>query len=165
MPRPSVVWCYPDGIMSDESLLLIDCPSCETVNRVRLDRLGQKAKCGRCKSDLDGATIYSSTPIPISEGAFDSLVRASKLPVLVDFWAAWCAPCRQLHPILEQLAAEMARRVLIVKVDTEASQLVAGRFGIEAIPTLVLLRSGLEVDRITGLLPLAALRQRLERYT
>lgn len=151
--------------MTDDNLPLIECPSCETANRVRVDRLEQKPKCGKCKADLDGGTIYSTTPIAVPEESFDSLVRHSRLPILVDFWAEWCAPCRQIHPILEQLAEEMTRRVLIVKVDTDAARFLAGRFGIQAIPTLVLLRSGLEVDRITGLMPIAALRQRVERYT
>jgi thioredoxin 2 len=153
------------SIMSDDNLPLIECPSCETANRVRVDRLEEKPKCGRCKADLEGGTLYASTPIAVPEGAFDSLLRHSRLPILVDFWAEWCAPCRQMHPILDRLAGEMARRLLIAKVDTDASRFLASRFGIQAIPTLVLLRSGLEVDRITGLLPLGELRQRLERYT
>jgi thioredoxin 2 len=143
--------------------LLTDCPACGSQNRVRIERLGQAAKCGRCKADL-GADVYSDAPVEIAEGEFESLIRHSRIPVLVDFWAEWCAPCRQLAPILEHLAAELQRRVLMVKLDTEAARFVPSRFAIQAIPTLVLLRSGLEVDRIAGLMSAAALRQRLERF-
>src|SRR5512143_1680895 len=142
--------------MTNDAALLIDCPACETPNRIHLDRLGQKPRCGKCKAALEGAPIYATAPVAVSEREFDPLIRQSRLPVLVDFWAEWCGPCKHLHPILEQLAGDMSRRILILKVDTDSSRILASRYGIQAIPTLVLLRSGIEVDRITGLMPAAA---------
>lgn len=97
-------------------------------------------------------------PIAIdSTSDFDALVRAATIPVLVDFWAAWCGPCRMVAPELEKLAHAEAGRVLIAKVDTEALPDIAGRYGIRSIPTLVLFRSGREACRVSGAMPASAI--------
>ncbi|MBD3236231.1 MAG: thioredoxin fold domain-containing protein [Candidatus Eisenbacteria bacterium] len=144
--------------------LLIACPSCQAKNRIPTTRVGQKGRCGRCQADLPGDAFYADGPVAVDDARFDLLTRRSRLPVLVDFWAGWCQPCRQLEPVVEQLARELSGRLLVVKVDTEQAVSTANRFGIRGIPTLVVLRSGLEVDRIPGALPLEALRGRLERF-
>ena len=140
------------------------CPACGAANRIPVNRVGEGGKCGRCKQPLPAGDFSSPEPIDLPEAKFAALTRLSKLPVLIDFWAEWCAPCRQQAPLLAELARTWQDRILIAKVDTEAAPATAARFGIRSIPTLVLLRSGIEVDRIVGLMPLEALRQRLSRF-
>jgi thioredoxin 2 len=144
--------------------VLTSCPACSAKNRLPLDKIGQPGKCGKCGTALETREFFATGPIDVGEGRFDLLTRTGRRPVLVDFWAGWCAPCRQLAPELEQLASELAGRLLVVKVDTESAPMIATRYAIQAIPTLVLLRSGIEVDRLTGAMPLAALRARVERF-
>ncbi len=141
--------------------LFTRCPACGARNRIPMERAAQVGRCGRCREALPARDFYAETPIHVSELKFDTITRLSPHPVLVDFWAAWCAPCKQLAPVLEQLAAELGGRLLVVKVNTEEAPTTAARFGVRAIPTLVLLRSGIEVDRITGALSLPALRMRV----
>ncbi len=140
------------------------CPSCGTENRIPVERIGQQGRCGRCKADLPPGGFHAAAPIEVGDGRFDIVTRLSALPVLVDFWADWCAPCRALAPLLDRLAAEEARRLLVLKVDTEQAVLTANRFGIQAIPTLLLLRSGIEVERIRGLVSLEAIRERIQPF-
>jgi thioredoxin 2 len=147
-----------------ESMLLTRCSACGAKNRLPLERIGHAGTCGRCRAALEANSYYAQAPVAVGDQRFDLLTRMSPIPVLVDFWAEWCAPCRQLAPLLESLATELAGRLLIVKLDTERAPATAARFGVQAIPTLVLLRSGIEVDRVTGALPLEALRARVARF-
>lgn len=144
--------------------LLIACAACPAQNRIPISRIGQSGHCGRCQAELPVDDFYADGPIDVDDARFDLLTRRSRIPVLVDFWASWCQPCLQLEPVIEQLAREFARRLLVVKVDTEQAVSAATRFGVQTIPTLVILRSGLEVDRVSGALPLPALRSRVERF-
>lgn len=144
--------------------LLTDCPSCGAQNRLYLDRFHQRARCGRCKTDLATDSFYAAEPVEVTEGQFDPVARNSPIPVLVDFWAAWCGPCKAMAPILDQMAAEMAGRVLVLKVDTDASPLLAARYQIKGIPTMLLLRHGIEVERIVGAVPGDAVKARIEPY-
>jgi thioredoxin 1 len=102
------------------------------------------------------------TPIPVTDDSFEREVLQAGLPVLVDFWAPWCGPCRFVAPILEELAGELAGRVVVAKVNTDEHQLAALRYGVQGIPTLILFHDGREIDRVVGALPKAALRERLE---
>jgi len=142
----------------------ITCTACGAANRVPLGRLGQVGRCGACHADLPARGFHADAPVEVGESRFDLVTRLSALPVLVDFWAGWCQPCKTMAPVLDQLAQELAGRLLVVKVNAETAPTVAARFGVQAIPTLVILRSGLEVDRFTGALPLPALRGRVERF-
>jgi thioredoxin 2 len=120
--------------------------------------MGDKARCAACKAPL----VPAAHPIPVQSAEdFDELVRAAPVPVLVDFWAAWCGPCRAVAPEIEKLARERHGRLVVAKVDTDALPDVAGRFGIRSIPTMILFRGGKEAKRLTGAKPAGAMAQEL----
>lgn len=121
------------------------CPSCEAINRVPAERLSDIPKCGKC-----GASVLDGKPVDLTAGNFSRFVEKNDLPVLVDFWAAWCGPCKMMAPIFYQVAGELNTRVRFAKVDTEAQQALAQRYSIRSIPSLVLFKNGVEVDRIAG---------------
>jgi thioredoxin 2 len=146
--------------MSADSL--IRCPSCGATNRLPVDEMarGKKAICGRCKTPLAAA----AGPVTVSDATFASEVERSPLPVLVDMWAPWCGPCRMVAPIVDQVAAEMAGRVKVAKMNVDDNPATSSRFGVRSIPTLLVFKDGREVDRIVGVQPKAAIVSRLERH-
>jgi thioredoxin 2 len=128
----------------------IVCAHCGAVNRLPADRLVDDPDCGRChKPLLDGQ------PIALDDSNFDAFVRQSTLPVLVDFWAPWCGPCRQMAPQFDAAARQLKGRALLVKVNSDDSPQASARFAIRSIPTLVRLQAGVEVKRQSGALPAA----------
>jgi thioredoxin 2 len=130
----------------------VACPACLTGNRVPAERAGEDPKCGKC-----GAPLLPGAPIELSESAFDDFVRRSGLPVIADFWAPWCGPCRAMAPQFEKAARELKGRASLVKVNTEQAPGLAARMGIRAIPTLALFRNGAEVRRVSGALDAGSL--------
>jgi thioredoxin 1 len=140
----------------DERGFITACPSCGQRNRVAFST--REARCGRCKSALPPP----SQPIEVPNAqAFDALVRDGRQPVVVDFWAPWCGPCRVVHPILEEMAAERDD-FRIVSINVDENQQTAGRFDVLSIPTLILFRDGAEAKRVIGAMPKRRLEAELE---
>ena len=137
--------------------LLLACPQCLTANRVPAGRLGDDPKCGKCQ-----ARLVDGKPVALAEASFDAFLARNDLPVVVDFWAAWCGPCRAMAPAFEQVAGELKTRVRFAKLDTEQAQGIAARFGIRSIPTMILFRGGREAGRSAGAMDARGIRAWLE---
>ena len=140
--------------------LLVPCPVCGATNRLPAEKLvvGARPRCGRCKTPLP-----VDKPVTVSDETFSTEVEKFALPVLVDAWAAWCAPCRVIAPVIDELAAELVGKVRVAKLDVDANPQTAARFDLRSIPTLLVMKAGREVDRIVGVQPKAEILRRLQR--
>jgi thioredoxin 2 len=135
----------------------IRCPVCAAVNRIPAERAGLPARCGKCRTPLATATA----PVTVTDASFETVVLRALTPVLLDCWADWCGPCHMLAPTVEALARDYAGRVLVGKLDVEASRGVAARLEIRGLPTLLIFDQGREVDRLVGVQPRPAIEARL----
>jgi thioredoxin 2 len=136
------------------------CSSCGAVNRTPREKIeqGLKPVCGRCKKPL-----LANKPVTVTDATFFAEIEQSPLPVLVDMWAPWCGPCQMIAPVIEDLAAEMAGRLRVAKLNVDENPATAGRFEIRGIPALLVLKNGREVDRIVGVQSKSEIMRRLER--
>jgi len=148
-------------IQADSRGLLLSCPKCGQRNRMLYERLGQTFRCGKCHTEL----APPAEPIDLSnDQIFDALIAHASIPVLVDFWAPWCGPCKMVAPEFGKVAAEAAGKFVVVKVNTEESPSLARRFRITAIPTMIIFKAGLEVARQAGAMPAPGIRKFLQPF-
>jgi thioredoxin 2 len=140
------------GIFQEDRMpvkIQIVCPHCSVTNRVERERLGDRPKCGKCKQAL-----FYSSPVELTAGNFAQNISNNEIPIIIDFWAPWCGPCKMMAPIFHQAAAQLEPNFRLGKVNTEAEPMIARQFGIQSIPTTVLLKKGKEMARQVGAMDL-----------
>jgi thioredoxin 2 len=135
----------------------VACPFCATLNRVDMDRMADRPRCGSC-----GRPILLDRPVAVSDTSFDQVITETTVPVLVDFYADWCGPCKIMAPLLDDAAQRRAGQLLVLKLDTDRNPATGQRFGIRGIPTLILFRGGKEASRRVGAIPPAELESFLK---
>ena len=135
------------------------CPHCLSVNNVPQKESYAKANCGKCKKSL-----LDAKPIELTNANFDEVVVNSDIPVIVDFWAPWCGPCKMMGPVFEKTASKFPLKTLFTKVNTENEQNLGARFGIRSIPTLMIFKNGKEVHRVSGALDEATLSRLVSQF-
>ncbi len=145
--------------MATPSQILV-CPSCQAVNRIPTARLGDDPRCGKCKQPL-----FGGHPISLTDQTFDKHLSRSDIPLVVDFWAPWCGPCKMMAPFFEQAASELEPRVRLAKVNTDENRALAMRYQINSIPTTAVFKGGREVARQPGAMNLPQLLQWIKSNT
>lgn len=144
--------------MSDA--LHIVCPHCNAVNRIATQRLTDQPNCGQCKHPL-----FTGQPLNLTSANFDRQIGRSDLPVVVDFWAPWCGPCKMMAPAFNEATQALEPKIRLAKLNTEEEQSLATRFNIRSIPTLIIFKNGREISRQSGALDLASLKRWLQAYS
>jgi thioredoxin 2 len=135
-----------------ETRIQLPCPHCGATNRMPAERIDDSPSCGKC-----GQPLIDGQPIDLTDANFEAVVDETRLPVVVDFWAAWCGPCQMMAPAFKQAAAQLKGRALLVKVNSDDNPELARRFAVRSIPTLVKVVNGREVSRQSGAVPASAI--------
>lgn len=148
-----------ESMSSNMTQLVVRCPVCGQQNRLPATRLGERARCGQCHEER-----LLSSPIPVDEETLGGLIRESRLPLLVDFWAPWCGPCRTVAPVLDEMARTRGGDVLFLKVNVDENQRTSAQHGISGIPALVLFHKGSERERLVGAHPKRNIEALLQRH-
>jgi thioredoxin 2 len=144
----------PGGAQTDAHKITVRCQFCETWNRVLADRASDRPKCGKC-----GKPMLIDRPIALNDDTFARTIAESDVPVVVDFYADWCGPCKMMAPAVDQLAADNQGKLLVAKLDTDRSPVTSQSFAIRNIPTVIVFQGGKEARRSSGALPAPALRK------
>lgn len=147
-----------DTTAAATDMVVVACPTDGSLNRIPRGKLAQGPRCGRCHEPL-----FQGRPVELTAANFERHTLKSDLPVVIDFWAAWCGPCRMMGPNFEAAAARLEPRVRMAKLDTEAHPDIAGRYGIQGIPCLIMLAKGREIARLSGAMPTTAIVQWVEQ--
>ena len=134
------------------------CPACGVTNRIPAERISEHPKCGKCSSDL-----FNGHPTELSGANFSKHIARNDIPVLVDFWAPWCGPCKAIGPIVEEIAGQYKDSVKIMKLNVDDNQKMASHFGVLSIPTLILFKEGKVLEKIVGLVPKARLEDLIKK--
>jgi len=137
----------------------IVCPSCDAINRIPAEKIEANPSCGKCHKPL-----FNNRPVKLHSGNFQKHLKRNEIPVVVDFWAPWCGPCKMMAPAFEQAAADLAPLVRLAKLNTEDEQSIGAQLNIRSIPTLVIFKNGREVARQAGVMSAADIKSWVRKY-
>ena len=146
----------------DEKTIILTCSNCNAKNRVPFSRLAEKPVCGKCRSPLEADAM--GKVVHVTDHSFDKVVMGSYLPVLLDCWAPWCGPCQAVGPVLDQLAAKYKARMTIAKLNVDENQMIAQRYSVSSIPTMLVIKNGQVVETKVGALPKEHLESLIEKH-